>query len=254
MIYYTTIHHKKERVRALRIAIVDDDVKDLSHLQDVLESYAVTREINIKIDTFLSGRNFLQAFRPGKYELIFFDNYIGNGLGIDFARTVRTQDEKVEFVFVSMSPEFAVSGFEVRALHYLIKPATSEAIEKVFERFWKHSQKAEEPMVELIIERRPVLIPVRSIRYIEVVNKSCIIHTKQDITVHMQLDKIIALLPPSEFMRTHRAYALRLDCIQTMTPSDFVLKSGEKIPIGRTYQDCRSTYIEYFADMRTKKS
>jgi DNA-binding LytR/AlgR family response regulator len=240
-------------MRILRIAIVDDEPNDLDHLRDVIETYTETREMPVEIDAFLSGGDFLKAFQPGKYELIFFDNYIGNGLGIDFARKARAQDEEVEFVFVSMSPEFAVSGFEVRALHYLIKPATPEEIAKVFDRFWKHVPRAEEPMIAVTSERRPILVPVRSIRFIEVVNKNCIIHADEEITVHMQLEKLLELLPPDEFIRTHRGFSVRLDCIQAMTPSDFLLKSGEKVPIGRAYQNCRSAYIEYFADKRTKK-
>ena len=114
----------------MRIAIVEDDEKDMEHLRSVVDAYAGSRNMPVQIDTFSSGEDFLRAFEPKKYALVFFDNYIGNGLGIDFARRTRAQDPEVEFAFVSMSPEFAVSGFEVRALHYIIKPATPDAIDR----------------------------------------------------------------------------------------------------------------------------
>ncbi len=245
MVYYTTKYTKNERVRALRVAIVDDDPKDLGHLRDVLETYAETRNMDMEVSAFSSGSDLMKVFQPGKYELIFFDNYIGNGLGIDFARTVRAQDAEVEFVFVSMSPEFAVAGFEVRAMHYLIKPATLEAIEKVFERFLKHSLKSDAPMIELTFDYHSVMVPVRSIRYLEIIGRGCCVHGEKDFQTNATLKKIMEELPPDEFVRTHSSYAVRLSCIRTMTKTDFVLDNGEVIPIGRAFNECKSTYIEY---------
>ena len=118
-------------MNTMRIAIVEDEKKDMLQLTGVLTAYAENHGLTIAIDTFSSGESFLRAFEPEKYKLVFFDNYIGNGLGIDLARKARALDSEVEFVFVSMSMEFALSGYEVRALHYLIKPATLPEVEKV---------------------------------------------------------------------------------------------------------------------------
>ena len=131
----------------MRIAIVEDDKKDMEQLVDVIKAYAAGHEISLELDTFASGEDFLRAFAPQKYKLIFFDNYIGSGLGIDLARKARELDNDVEFVFVSMSMEFALSGYEVRALHYLIKPATFGEIEKIFERLWRNTSKPQESYV-----------------------------------------------------------------------------------------------------------
>lgn len=238
----------------MRIAIVEDDEKDMAHLRGVVGAYAEGRGMPTEIDTFSSGEDFLRSFAPKKYELIFFDNYIGNGLGIDFARKVRSMDEEAEFVFVSMSPEFAVAGFEVRALHYLIKPATSDGVAKVFERLWEHAPKPESPMVEVMSGRQPVLLPVSSVRYIEVADKTCVVHGDEDVHVYMRLDPLLELFPPNELVRTHKSYAVRLGAIKAMGQKEFLLKSGETVPIGRAYHnDCKSAFIEYLANQRGGK-
>ncbi len=235
----------------MRIAIVEDDEKDMENLRGVVDAYGGGRGMSIEIDTFSSGEDFMREFAPQKYGLVFFDNYIGKGLGIDFARAARAQDQEVEFVFVSMSPEFAVSGFDVRALHYLIKPATPEAIAKVFDRFWKHTPTPDNPMVEIMCDYHPILIPVRSIRYIEIVDKMCMIHGEKDIQTYMNLDKLLDLLPATEFTRTHRSFAVRLSYIRVMNQNDFVLDDGRTIPIGRSYlKHCKSAYIDYLANKR----
>ena len=236
----------------MRIAIVDDDEMDLSHLRDVIETYADSRGIDVRVAPFSSGSDLMQSFQPGMYDLIFFDNYIGSGLGIDFARMVRAKDEAVELVFVSMSPEFAVSSFEVRALHYLLKPVTSAGIEKVFDRLLKRSPKLDEPMIEVTLDYHPVMIPVRSIRYLESDGRSCIIHGEKDFQLNVTLKKMMEALPPKEFFRTHSSYAVQLTCIRAMNKTGFVLDDGRTIPIGRAYSECKSAYIEYLTNKGKK--
>lgn len=238
----------------MRIAIVEDNEKDTEQLRSVIDAYTTERKMPVELDTFSSGSDFLRDFAPQKYDLVFFDNYIGNGLGINFARKARAIDEKVEFVFVSMSPEFAVSGFEVRALHYLLKPATISAIAQVFERFWTRTAKPDIPMVELKSDYRPVLLPLSSIRYIEVENKTCLVRADEDVPVHLPLEKVMELLPPGTFVRTHKGYAVRLGAIQSMKQSEFLLKDGGSVPIGRTYQkDCKGAFIEYLTSHQNMK-
>ncbi len=246
---------QKKKVRrqagTMRIAIVEDEERDMARLRDEVETYAEEHELSVEVDSFFSGKEFVQTFKPAKYDLVFFDNYIGSGLGIDYARTVRAMDEKVEFVFVTMSPEFAVSSFDVRALHYLIKPITAEGIAQVFHRLWNFTPKVKEPVIEVMSDYRPVMIPVASVRYINVADKTCVIHGADNVSVYMQLDKLMELFPPDEIVRTHRSYAVRLDAIKSMKPIAFILKDGTEVPIGRSFQaDCKSAYIEYLAAKR----
>ena len=235
----------------MRIAIVEDDERDLMQLLDLLRSYTASHGLAASIDTFPSGEKFLRAFEPEKYALVFLDNYIGSVLGIDLARKARALDPAVEFVFVSMSMEFALSGYEVRALHYLIKPATPEEIEKVFERLSRNAPKTEPPTVEVVCDYHPFLIPADSIRYIEVADKACIIHGNKDIKTYMRLGNLMELLPPNDFIRTHRSFVVRLSFIQTMRRNEFALKGGGSVPISQSYHnDCQRAYIEYLAHIQ----
>jgi len=242
-------------MNTMRIAIVEDEKKDMLQLTGVLTAYAENHGLTIAIDTFSSGESFLRAFEPEKYKLVFFDNYIGNGLGIDLARKARTLDAEVEFVFVSMSMEFALSGYEVRALHYLIKPATPDEIEKVFERLLKRTPKPQEATVEVICDYHPVLIPIKSIRYIEAVNKACVIYGEEEFKTYMRLVNLMELLPPEEFIRTHRSYVVHLPSIQSMNKDDFTLKDGRTVPISQSYHnDCARAYIEYRTHGKNRRS
>lgn len=239
----------------MRIAIVEDDEKDLRQLTDVLVAYAAAHDLSVEIDTFSSGENFLRAFEPQKYTLVFLDNYIGNGLGIDLARKARALDAAVALVFVSMSMDFALSGYEVRALHYLIKPATPEEMEKVFERLPQNGPEAKEAAIEVICDYRPILIPADSIRYIEVVGKACVIHAEKDVKTYMPLGSLIDRLPPDDFIRTHRSYVVRLSCIRAMHKNEFTLKDGVVVPISQSYHNnSHRAYIEYLATPKKRRN
>lgn len=241
-------------MNTMRIAIVEDEEKDMLQLTGVLNAYAGNHGLTFAIDTFSSGEAFLRAFAPKKYTLVFFDNYIGTGLGIDLARKARALDADAEFVFVSMSMEFALSGYEVRALHYLIKPATLPEVEKVFERLQRTAPKPGGAMVEVVCDYHPILIPVDSIRYIEVVDKACIIHGKEEVKTYMRLGALLELLPPDDFIRPHRSFAVRLACIQSMSRNEFALKEGGSVPISQSYHnDCKRAYIEYRAHSQRKQ-
>ena len=230
----------------MRIAIVEDDRIDMSQLRRTLEAFGAEHGMQFEFNTFSSGEAFLAAFSAGKYEMIFFDNYIGETLGITLARHVRETDTEAALVFVTMSPDFAVESFDIGALHYIMKPVTREGIAKVFDR-WKAGRNTPGPMVELVVNRVPVRIPADSIQYIESADKNCIIHfQKQELKVHLPLDKLMEQLPMDRFLRPHRSYVISMDYIKRMNDHSFLLKNDETMPVSRlAWAEAKSKYMEY---------
>lgn len=230
----------------MRIAIVEDDRIDMSQLRCTLEAFCSESGIPCELDGFTAGKDFLAAFSAGKYEMIFFDNYIGETLGITLARHVRETDTEAALVFVTMSPDFAVESFDIGALHYIMKPVTREGIAKVFDR-WKAGRNTPGPMLELVVNRVPVRIPADSIQYIESADKNCIIHfRKQELKVHLPLDKLMEQLPEDRFLRPHRSFILSMDFIGQMKDHLFLLKNGENVPVSRlAWAEVKRKYMEY---------
>lgn len=236
----------------MNIAILEDDQQDMDHLQLLLQEYAEKGKLDMMVETFSVSEKFLRAFYVGKYDLIFFDNYIGSGLGIDIARKVRLVDNDVDIVFVSMSAEFAISGFEVGALHYLIKPVAMSELEQVFERRKKKvvSVPKREILIDVTAGQEPVMLPISEIEYIEVLGKTCTIHHDGTKTnTHISLDKMTEQLSAPKFLRTHKSYIVNLDFVKTIGKSSFQMKAGAEIPIGQMYLvSCKQKYMEYLAD------
>ena len=101
----------------MRIAICEDESMDMQHLSKMISDYGEQQGKRYQLDCFFSGEAFRAAFQPGAYQIIFLDNYIGAEMGMDIARKVRESDQEAAIVFVTMSPDFALDGFSVRALH-----------------------------------------------------------------------------------------------------------------------------------------
>ena len=236
----------------MNIAILEDDQQDMDHLRLLLQTYAEKHDLPMTVETFSVSEKFLRAFGVGKYDLIFFDNYIGSGLGIDVARKVRLTDKDVDIVFVSMSAEFAISGFEVGALHYLIKPVAISELEQVFERWKKKAVPTppRETFLNVATKNETFMLPINEIEYIEVLDKICTIHHNGTKTAaHMSLEKMTEHLSASKFLRTHKSYVVNLDFVKTIGKTSFRMKAGAEIPIGRMYLvSCKQKYMEYLAD------
>jgi len=232
----------------MRVAIIEDDPRDRDRLWGFLKTYGEEHQMRLTVDIYETGEGFRRKFEAGKYEILFFDNYIGHTLGIDLARKARELDPAVAFVFVTMTPDFAVDGYELRTLHYLMKPITPAGIEEIFRR-WQKLNPSAPKVLEVMSEREPVKVPVDRIEYLETFRNLCLIHCDgREIRVHASLNNLMSQLPEEEFLRPHRSYALHMMFIARLEGQSFRMKSGDEIPISRRIMaECKRQYMEYLA-------
>ena len=125
----------------MKIAIVDDSIKDREYLQKEIQEIFFRRTKNhIEITTFKSGEELLEYFYDNKegnallFDIVFLDIYMEDITGVDTARAIRKIDEDVKLIFITTSNEFASESYEVKAEDYLIKPFNKERLEKTLER------------------------------------------------------------------------------------------------------------------------
>lgn len=123
----------------MKIAIVDDSIKDREYLQKEIQEIFFRRTKNhIEITTFKSGEELLEYFYDNKegnaslFDIVFLDIYMEDITGVDTARAIRKIDEDVKPIFITTSNEFASESYEVKAEDYLIKPFNKERLEKNF--------------------------------------------------------------------------------------------------------------------------
>ena len=113
----------------MNIAIVDDRKTDSDRLVGFIDTYAEQHRLQWgAMDRFSSGEDFLGAFTPGKYDLIFLDIYMDGITGMETAKRIRQTDHDCRIIFITTSPEFAVESYNVNASFYLLKPIGKDGV------------------------------------------------------------------------------------------------------------------------------
>ncbi len=215
----------------MKIAICEDLSDDRQRLSQSVAGYCRDNFYNAAIMEYGSGEALLEVFAKEKFEIVFLDIYMKDLNGIDTARELRAIDPDCLLVFVTSSRDFALDGFALNALHYLIKPVDGQKIAEVFARARKIRHQLQK-YIEVLSDRILVKIPVNSIQYVEVYDKACFIHKKEEkIKTYLSLDEVAQKLAADAFLRCHRSYLVNMRAIVSVEENDFLLQSGLRIPI-----------------------
>ena len=113
----------------MRIAIVDDLAAERTLLKGRLEWQLQRRKVQADILEYESGETFLEAARKAPFTAAFLDIYMDGMTGMEAAKKLRKTDTDFLLVFITTSTDHALEGFQVRALHYLVKPLTEADID-----------------------------------------------------------------------------------------------------------------------------
>lgn len=167
--------------------------------------------------------------------------------GIDLALRIREREHgrAVQIVFVTGYMDYIEKGYDVEALHYLLKPVTQERLSGVLDRA---AQRVQDRERELCLQTPEgiVCIPVSEIRYLEVRRNYVTVHGDEDYTVRRTLGELERELDES-FFRTGRSYIVNLRFVKKITRTQAVLKDGAQIPLSRgLYEDINRALIRYF--------
>ena len=112
----------------MRIAIVDDLAAERALLKDRLEQQLHRRNVQADILEYESGETFLEAARKAPFTAAFLDIYMDGMTGMEAAKKLRKTNTDCLLVFTTTSTDHALEGFQVRALHYLVKPFSEEEL------------------------------------------------------------------------------------------------------------------------------
>ena len=217
---------------AYRIAIVDDSVKDAEFVKVILENWANQRHADIRAEVFLSAESFLFRYAEDKeWDILLLDIEMGAMDGVTMAKRVRQDNEAVQIVFITGYSDYIAEGYEVAALHYLMKPVNKDKLFAVLDRAME-KRKQEERCLNLEAYGEMVRIPFYEIRYLDVHQNYVTVHAKSDYTVKRTLGDFEKELD-DRFCRVGRGMILNLKYIQRVTKAEVRLSDGTVLPLPR---------------------
>jgi DNA-binding LytR/AlgR family response regulator len=160
----------------IHVAIVDDEEEQLEATKALLLRYEKEHDTALRITTFSDAVSFLDPYK-GDYDIVILDVKMPYLNGIDAARKLREMDEGVILFFLTTMEQYAIRGYEVAAMDYLIKPINYFDFALRFARAVKKIDKAEEKSLILKTEAGIVKVFPNQIYYVEVSGHYCLYHT-----------------------------------------------------------------------------
>lgn len=229
-----------------RIAVCDDNESDAAYVAGFIEKWAAGHTLAVHIEKFPSAEAFLFRYEEDRtFDMLFLDIEMHEMSGMELAAKIRKSNHAVQIVFVTGYMEYIAEGYDVEALHYLLKPVTEEKLCSVLDRA---VQRVKDRGKELYLQTTEgsVRIPVGTIRYLEVQRNYVTIHGGETYTVKKTLGELEKNLDES-FFRTGRSFIVNLRFVKKITKSQVFLKDGTQVPLSRgLYEDINRAMIRYF--------
>ena len=105
----------------MKVAIVDDSKEDVGLLADYMKKFEGEKDIKVQCTVFYASFDFLETYQ-GEYDVIFLDIVMPGSNGLEVAREIRSKDDAVGIIFVTSMAQYAIHGYEVNAIDFIVKP------------------------------------------------------------------------------------------------------------------------------------
>lgn len=214
------------------IAVCDDSSADREYVMNFVKQWASISGHAVKVSSFPSAENFLFLYEEkSDYDILLLDIEMGDMDGVALAKRLRKTNDTVQIVFITGYSDYIAEGYEVAALHYLMKPVKKEKLFDILDRAVQKLHKNEK-VLNLEISGEMVRIPIYQIRYADVMGNYVTIHGATDYTLKMTLGELEKQLD-DRFYRVGRSCIVNLTNIARVTKTEIKLSDGTPIPLPR---------------------
>lgn len=220
-------------ITLIRVAIVEDDNKATEILASLINEYRETKGVEIDVRTYKTAISFLSSY-AADIDVVYMDISMPSMNGMDASRELRKMDSRVIIIFVTDMVQYAIQGYEVNALDFIVKPIKYFNVERSLDKALKNLEKRDVP--DIILKHNGVIhrIPVSEIKYIEVARHRLTYHTLNgDIESWGALDALEKTLPKGRFARCNVGYLVGLEHIKSVIDND-VIVGDESLKISRS--------------------
>lgn len=247
----------------MKIAICDDEQSQIEYIESILSEWGRKCGHTYTVETYPSAESFLFAYEDNKdYDIFLLDVEMGEVSGIDLAKRLRRDKSKAEIIFLTSHFEFYGEGYEVDALHYLLKPIDSiklmEVLDKAVEKL-----SVEPPFVVITCEGETIKLYEKDILYVESLLHYIVIHAYTPANLSNDTMEVANVKGVSgnigsagekeyrfkenistfeqklsaDFYRIHRSVLVNLKQIVRISKTSVTLENSAELPLARGKYD-----------------
>ncbi|MCI1833185.1 MAG: LytTR family DNA-binding domain-containing protein [Bifidobacterium sp.] len=220
-------------MRVVRIGVVEDDQADCQRIVNYLERYQREHEEHFIVSTFSDGAKILEHYTPA-YDIVLLDIEMKPTNGMETARRIRECDDSVVIVFTTAAPQYAIGGYEVRALSYLLKPIPWFAFSQELKRSIAMVRRRTTKSIVVESGSRRIRLDLADIVYIESHRHAIVIHTFDGgIPIASTLKSLETQLLQHDFFRSNSCYLVNLQHVAAIEDQDCIMSDGTRLRISR---------------------
>lgn len=236
----------------MKLAIIEDEQAHAELLSKYIETWSKARQIAVTIVSFSSAENFLFTWEEERdFDVLFVDIQMKEINGMEMAKRVREKDSDIAIIFTTGIADYMEAGFEVEALHYLLKPVRPEKLYWCMDRVL--GRERHDKYLTVKTKEGPMKLSAKAIMYVEAMGHGCVIEfcTQAGETFQIEttegISELEETLGETDFVRCHRAYLCRIDKIKYMSRAWIEMDNGSRIAVSRRlYNHVNHLFINYF--------
>ena len=236
----------------LKIAVCDDEKYFGNKIKELLEGYLSERGLTGDIRLFLSGKEFLlRKEEIISYDIVFLDINMSETDGIQTAMGIRSFHSETEIVFVTACINYALEGYKVNAIRYIMKDTLEAAVPECMDAILKKRQLKQVAFPFMEGEKKLYtdnILYVESRRHKAVF--TCLEETALQYQIYDKLDYIEEQLTGYGFLRIQKSYLVNMKHIKKISNYTVWLDTGEELPVPRLkFQAVKEAFVAYKGEM-----
>lgn len=217
----------------MKIAVLDDEKQAADTLIAYLRKYEAEKTLDFEISVYNNSESLLEHY-DCSYQILFMDIEMTGINGIQAAKIIRDKDEHVAIVFVTNMAQFAIHGYEVGAVDFILKPLTYEKFILKIEKILRRLPGSDEETITLRTSNGIVNLPAMSIMYLEANRNYLYYHAQSGIyKVRDTMSDVEKKLGNSKFSRISNCYIVNMKYI-TKISAAAVTVGGKELTVSRS--------------------
>lgn len=217
----------------IRIAIVEDDKNYAEVLKKYLLRYEKESDRRFLVDWFQDGKDITKEYN-GAYDIILMDIEMKYMDGMKAAEEIRKQDISVVIIFITNTPQYAMKGYAVEALDYVIKPINYYAFSQRIDRALKRMTHRPQKLINITYKGRMKKIEVSDILYVEVRDHELNFHTTEgEFLQRGTMKEIEEILSGETFFRCNKSYLINLEYVGSFD-GDSITVGSDALQVSRS--------------------
>lgn len=229
------------------IAIVEDDPVHSRLLQQYILVWAKAQNRTVHISNYTNAAAFLFSLEDRAPDAVFADIQMPGMSGMEMIRKLREKDSKMPVIFTSGLSEYLREGYEVQALHYLIKPISEQKVFECMDRIC--SRILTQELFAARTEDGMVRLDLREVNYCEADGHDTrfVMTDRSKVRVMESISDLVEELSEKNFVKCHRSYLCNLDNVKQIARDHVIFDNGDAVPISRRmYRDVNRKFIEFY--------